>query len=168
MVVHKIVLHTGEVALVDATDAHLVREYRWSRGGTKNRYAAAYVEGRRVYLHRLVMGAGENDLVDHVNGKPLDCRRANLRIVTSAQNASNRSTTENSFGFRGVVFYPEKRKFQARLQKEGGVFRGPYRNEARVAAQDWDALARGLFGDFATYNFPRTGESGVKASLPNG
>lgn len=165
--VSKIELKTGEIALVDMADAHLVREYRWHRGGTKNGYACAYARtgrGRRkLYLHRLVMGAGDGQTVDHINGDPLDCRKENLRIVTRSQNAANRSKTRNPSGFRGVFYFPKKRKFQARLTCQGKVYRGPYQEDAESAAHDWDGFARGFFGEYASLNFPRQGERGVVA-----
>lgn len=164
--VSKITLKTGEVASVDMSDIHLVKEYRWHRGGTKNQYAVAYArEGRGkspLYLHRLIMGAGDGEIVDHINGDPLDCRKANLRIVTRSQNAANRSVTKNPSGYRGVFYFPQRRKYQARVTCEGGVFRAPYRKAAKQAATDFDSLARALFGEFATYNFPRRGERGVE------
>ena len=161
----KIKLKTGEVASVDMSDVHLVNEYRWHRGGTKNKYAVAYARKGRgkppLYLHRLILGAGAGDIVDHVNGDPLDCRKENLRIVTRSQNAANRSKTTNPSGYRGVFYFPSKRKYQARITCEGGVYRGPYRKDAKQAAQDFDLLARALFSEFASYNFPRSGERGV-------
>jgi len=52
-------------------------------------------------LTRLLMQAGENELVDHRNRNPLDNRRSNLRIVSSRQNAINR-TPNSSTGYIGV------------------------------------------------------------------
>ena len=162
----RIKLKTGEVAFVDLNDAHLVREYSWHRGGTQNRYAVAYAKKGRgkapLYLHRLVMGAGDSDIVDHIDGHPLNNRKENLRIVTRSQNAANRSKTYNSSGYRGAFYFPSKQKYKARLTCDGGVFSGPYRATAEQAAHDWDALARALFGKHATFNFPRKGERGIE------
>lgn len=164
--VSRIKLKTGEIALVDLADAHLVREYKWYRGGTKNRYAVSHADGSQgnapIYLHRLLMGAGHGDVVDHINGEPLDCRKANMRFVTMSQNSANRTNTKNPSGYRGAFYFPLKRKYKARITCDGGVFSGPYRATAKQAAHDWDSLARALFGEFATYNFPRQGERGVK------
>ncbi|NVK19766.1 MAG: HNH endonuclease [Methylocystaceae bacterium] len=161
----KLKLITGETALIDRTDYHLVKEYVWRRGGTENRYAASLLDLgdtiTTIYLHRLVMCAGSKDIIDHINGNPLDCRKENLRFVTSSQNAANRTFTNNPFGYRGVCYFPKKRKFQARLMEGGGVFRSPYYKTPVEAARYYDKLARGLFGEYATYNFPEEGERGV-------
>lgn len=78
--------------LLDGEDAELAR-FRWSLDG---RYAArkdgSHGKPVTVRLHRAVMGLdpGDKRQVDHINGDGLDNRRANLRIVTAAQNAQNR------------------------------------------------------------------------------
>ena len=163
MKAHKIILATGEVAPVDMTDAHLVRQHKWHRGGTGNRYVVASTPKGEppLYLHRLIMAPGPNEIIDHINGDPLDNRRSNLRIVTPSQNAANLTETKNQTGYRGVAVYGPKR-FRAMLEHHGGVFRGPSRRTAEQAARDFDAMARGIFGAFATYNFPRDGERGVR------
>lgn len=160
---HKLTLTTGEVALVDLADQCLVSEYCWHRGGTGNRYAVSKINGISVYLHRLILGAGVGDIVDHIDGDPLNCLRSNLRFATRSQNAANREATNNQFGYRGVAFYPKKNKYQARVIRDHGTFRGPYRKTAEAAAQDFDDLARGLFGKFCSFNFPRPGERQVKS-----
>jgi len=160
--IHKIDIAGGSVALVDPEDAHLVRQYRWHRGGTKNRYAAANIDGKTTYMHRVIMATVPGEIVDHIDGDPLNNRRSNLRLVSRSENAANMTNTSNATGYRGVAYFPEKRKYQGRLQKDGGVYRGPYRKSPEQAANDFDALARGLFGQCATYNFPRQGERGVQ------
>lgn len=160
---HKITLPTGEVALVDITDAYLVGQYRWHRGGTGNRYVAASTPKGEppLYLHRLIKAPGPAELVDHIDGNPLNNRRSNLRIVTPSQNAANLTETKNQTGFRGVAMYGPRR-FRAMLEHHGAVFRGPSRRTAKQAAQDFDMMARGIFGEFASFNFPRQGERGVR------
>ncbi|MEQ8226783.1 MAG: HNH endonuclease [Rhodospirillales bacterium] len=149
------------VAVVDAQDAHIIKQYRWRRGGTGGGYAVARVKGSTVYMHRLIMGAGAGEIVDHANGDTMDNRRSNLRLVTRSENAANRATTENASGFRGVVFHPLKNRYQGRVSKDGGTYRGPYRRKAEDAARDFDALARGLYGACCSFNFPMDGERGV-------
>lgn len=151
--------------MVDPTDAHLVRQYKWRHGGTNNAYAASLVRNggsvQTFYLHRIIMGAGPGEIIDHANGDGLDCRRANLRYVTGSENNANKSFTTNETGYRGVAWFPQKKRYQARVECLG-IYKGPYRSSAEKAAHDVDALLRGLYGNVATYNFPREGERGIR------
>ncbi len=59
----------------------------------------------KPYLHRVIMHAAvkEGQQVDHINRDKLDCRRANLRAVTQAENARNVGLAKNNpSGYRGV------------------------------------------------------------------
>lgn len=101
-------------ALIDDCDAHLA-EFRWSRTG------GGYVtrDRGRVYLHREVMqlSPGDGLEVDHRNRDPLDCRRANLRVVTHAQNNQNAPARGGS-RFRGVS-WDRRGKWRAQLYEDG-------------------------------------------------
>ncbi|WML48479.1 hypothetical protein RCG23_25170 [Neobacillus sp. PS3-34] len=59
---------------------------------------------RRVYLHRVVMDAPEDKIVDHINHDTLDNRKRNLRNVTFSENQQNRKgANKNSLsGVRNV------------------------------------------------------------------
>lgn len=84
-------LTRGYVARIDARDAHLA-ELSWCAEVRRNGrvYAARQEAGRKVYLHRAVMGVTGYALkVDHQDGNTLDCRRQNLVIRTNAENVSN-------------------------------------------------------------------------------
>jgi hypothetical protein len=54
--------------------------------------------GKQLLAHRVAyyLGTGEHpdDLVDHINGDPLDNRLVNLRLATRSENARNRGRTE--------------------------------------------------------------------------
>ena len=79
--------------LVDPNDQEKINEKKWSasesiKGGQV--YAARYtnVNGnrRKIYMHRQIMNCPKGMEVDHINGNTLDNRKANLRIVTKAEN----------------------------------------------------------------------------------
>lgn len=157
---HKIPV-SDNFALVDPCDAALVREYSWHLGGTDKRYARTSSLGGQ-YMHRLIVAPGPGEFVDHVNGHCLDNRRVNLRIASRSDNAANIAITSNATGYKGVNFHPEKRTYQARLCKDGQIFRGPNRKKPEEAALDYDGLARGIHGPFAVVNFPIGTERGVE------
>lgn len=103
-----------EVALVDDADWLLVAPYRWTLGSKGYVIATDRSSGRKrtLRLHRVVLGleVGDPRQGDHIDGNPLDCRRANLRVLTPAQNAQNRQVDRRSAsGIRGVYKRKEHR-----------------------------------------------------------
>lgn len=86
-------------ALIDDDDLDLVKPYRWRlhpRG-----YAVASAQ---TLMHRLLLGLHPGDGLegDHINHNKLDNRRANIRVVTRAQNAQNHPGFGGSSPYRGV------------------------------------------------------------------
>ncbi|MEK6291064.1 MAG: HNH endonuclease [Paraburkholderia tropica] len=87
-----------------------------------------------VYLHRAIMECPEGYEVDHINGDPLDNRRANLRIVLRKQNAQNISAVRGRAGHRGVESNVWGR-FMARAQCNGKrVYLGVFATAEEAAA----------------------------------
>jgi hypothetical protein len=116
---------------------------------------------RHVRLSRFVMNAKDGQIVDHINRKPLDNRRCNLRFATQRQNSLNRKC-KNTSGYIGVAINPKKKggyyclaKFKLADGKERG-FRISDSPENRIIA----AFARDRFvleageEEYAPLNFP--------------
>lgn len=103
---------------------------------------------RYEMLHRLVTGAIGGQIVDHVNGDPLDNRRENLRICSHGQNMQNRRRhVNNSTGAKGV--YPYKGRFRAQIRTEGRkILIGAF-DTVDAAAAAYAAAARKFHGAFA-------------------
>lgn len=137
-------------ALIDLGDIEKVGKYRW--------YATekGYVKSQNnLRLHRLVMNATEDYLVDHINRNPLDNRKSNLRMCTQAENSRNVGVSQaNSTGFKGVYFEKLNNKYRARIKYNGKrISLGCYMNPVDAAIA-YDKKAIELFGDFAYTNFP--------------
>lgn len=66
---------------------------------------------KHIYLHRLLMNPPNKYVVDHINKKPLDNRKENLRITTQRLNTQYKKTQSNntSTGVRGVTKVPSGR-----------------------------------------------------------
>ncbi len=134
---------------------HEWKVYEHAKPGAPSRpYAVAHV-GRTIYLHRLVMAAPEGVEVDHVNGNPLDNRRANLRLATRSQNAANRPSYRGSSRFKGVCrANTQSPRWRAWILFEGkSRYLGSYHSEDE-AARAYDAAAYEQWGEFAHLNFP--------------
>jgi hypothetical protein len=96
-------------ALVDAGDADMVNQWRWSLDYRGYAIRASKRDGKQytVRLHNQVFGPIAEGLeVDHINRNKLDNRRVNLRAGTHAENMRNRGPRENSrrSGVTGVIW----------------------------------------------------------------
>lgn len=112
-------LTQGRVALVDDADYKTVSSVKWSYSSCG--YAMRSVGRKiRLYMHREIAGARSGEIVDHINGDPLDNRRSNLRLGDKCLNSINRSPqSNNKSGYRGVDFDRKRRKWCARIKTDG-------------------------------------------------
>jgi hypothetical protein len=113
-------------------------------------------------LAKVILKPKKGQVIDHINRKPLDNRRSNLRIVSHRQNMLNR-VLKNSTGFIGVSIKRAKTKknkpvYYARYSNGNKMasFRSPLTKSGLITA----AMARDKFvilnGDeeYAPLNFP--------------
>lgn len=114
------------------------------------RYAGRIVNGVQIVLHREIMGlpritgrpSGRSLEVDHINGDKLDNRRANLRIVSRAENRQNTPSLGGTSEHRGVCWDRRRRKWMAYGQLNGRLHnlgRFDDEGEAAAVAADWRA-----------------------------
>ena len=142
-------LKNGMVVLMDDDDQQRFDQYAWQWDG---RYIFRLIDrSMKVYFHAEVMG-GPFLIVDHKNQKALDCRKANLRLATHAQNMHNRGPRRDSpTGHKGVAVKRGKR----RTTFEGYIYHGKRRVGlgtyvvAVCTAMAHDYAARLLRGEWA-------------------
>lgn len=154
-------LNRGLVALVDDEDYDSLTQFKWYASETISTgfFYAQRTDKERgsMGLSRHIMGCPDGLMVDHKNGVTLDCRRANLRVCTAAQNMQNRAVSKNNkLGYKGVHRMPgcKSRPFIANIGfKRKSIYLG-YFADAESAARAYDAAAKELFGEFARLNFP--------------
>lgn len=109
-------------------------------------------------LSRLLLQAPKGMNVDHINGNPLDNRKANLRFASSQQNNRNRAKTSRpkSSQYKGVS--RDRNRWTAVIYSNyRQIYLGSFVNEVD-AARAYDAKAREIFGEFAAVNFPLSSE----------
>jgi hypothetical protein len=163
--------HAGMAALVDAADLPRVQGKRWNwspgskaRGGS---VVLAMGDSPKPSLARVVLGIDDPEqLVSHLNGDRLDCRRENLVVRTRSQvkraskKVMSRAGRPCASRFKGVTRSKGGRKWQAMIHV-GGQYRnlGRFRSEVD-AALAYDAALRELAdGDALGLNLPDPAEA---------
>lgn len=147
----------GVKALVDDADYGYFSQWNWyvdSKGYAKR---DTEVAGRRFSwkLHRMVAAVPDGIIVNHINGNPLDNRRANLRTVTPRQNCLNR-TARKGRKYKGVYKNAKAATYTARIISNGKhIYLGSFRDEIE-AAKAYDAAAKEHHGEYAKLNFPES------------
>lgn len=104
----EVTLSAGKTAWINRCDAKIVLPLAWWQNSTSG-YACSEEgtkkDGRRkIWMHRLIMGAPDGIQIDHINGNKMDNRRSNLRFATVALNCRNTRRKKPQSGFHGV--YP--------------------------------------------------------------
>lgn len=124
--------------LLDRVDYPLLCKYRFRRVNTGRPgqpcfYWRARINGKNVYLHRVIVGAVKGQVVDHRNGDHDDNRRSNLRTTTQTINCQNRRPE-----FQGRPnFHPKctRRPWVARASiGHKTIYLGAYAEEHEAAA----------------------------------
>ena len=101
----KIPLSRGLTALVSERDAELVLAHKWRLAGRGvNTYALTKIDGKTVYMHRLILSPPKGQYVDHWNNDGLDNRRENIRICSPRENAGacRPHRVSSTSGIRGI------------------------------------------------------------------
>ena len=101
----------GNSFWIDIDDLERVRPYYFSLHGSDG-YFSTIINKKRVYLHRFIMNAPKDMVVDHVNHLREDNRKCNLRVCTKNQNNMNLSC-------KGYYFNKKYNKWQAYITLDG-------------------------------------------------
>lgn len=101
--------------LIDNEDIQMLKEYTWYLH--KNGYIISNTGSKNgIKIHRLIMNAPEDKVVDHISHNKLDNRKSNLRICTQSENTMNKSKHKNNTsGVTGVGWYKKYNKWRARI-----------------------------------------------------
>jgi len=106
-------------------------------------------------MHRSILNVPDSLVVDHINGNGLDNRKANLRPATRSQNACNIPKYKPSRSkYKGLTWHKARRKWNARIRKNGKTYSLGYFDSQIPAAKAYDTAAKKLHKNFAKLNFP--------------
>lgn len=95
----------GKSFKFDLDDLPKVKQYYWGlnpRGYVNN-------SKHRLLLHRFILGATKDEVVDHINHDTSDNRKSNLRVCSHSDNMKNsRRYSSNTSGRTGVYKYRDR------------------------------------------------------------
>ena len=153
-------LTKGFKAPVDADDFIRLGRFRWCVSEAKGRaYAVRAVmlpaSGVcRLLLHREVMRAPTGTFVGFRNGNGLDCRRANLLVLTRQEHQWMMKAKGGKSTYKGVSWHSLAKKWQVHIKHDGKKnYIGLFESEID-AAMAYDGAALATFGPIAFLNFP--------------
>lgn len=151
---------SGDVLTLDDEDAALFVGIRIYSLKTKNTTYGCYParldgKSKTILVHRVIMDAPQGIMIDHINRDGLDCRRANMRFATNAQNQANRAHSAGTTSrHKGVTWHEDNRVWGARIVVgQSTVGLGSFKDED-AAGRAYDRAAVEAWGEFARLNFP--------------
>ena len=146
------------VAIVDDEDYAALSGLKWHAFMVhKTWYAATtQIDGKRTYLHRVIMKPATGEEVDHIDGDGLNNQRANLRVCTHQQNQQNmRKPNIPTYSiYKGVTKLDRggKKIWVAQVKhNKKHIHCGNFETQEE-AARAYNARALELFGEFANLN----------------
>ena len=149
-------LPTGRYFIFDAVDTDKVKQHRWTVAESGYVETTSYLKGEsvRLRLHRIIVDAPDEMVIDHINGNRWDNRRCNLRIATPMDNSHNHKLfITNSSGYTGVSYEKRRGKYAAYIHVDGRKKHLGYFNDPKTAAKAYDQAAVFYYGEFASPNF---------------
>jgi len=104
-------------------------------------------------LHRIIMRAKPDEVVDHINHDPTDNRKQNLRLCKQANNTCNQQMrSDNTSGYKGVGWRKDMQKWGAHIGFERKPIHLGYFDTPEEAAIAYNAAAIKYHGEYAHLN----------------
>jgi len=105
-------------------------------------------------MHRILIPAGKDQQVDHIDGNKLNNQKRNLRACTQAENKRNAPARKNKLRtrFKGIHWDKQNKLWEVRLMANGKpMFFGRYKSDIDAAAA-YNKAAAEHHGEFARLN----------------
>lgn len=156
-----ILLTRGFFSVVDDDKYDLLCNYKWQvrHAGSKGQYFYAFCRKENLLLHRLIMSADINHIVDHINGDTLDNRKENLRLANKQTNRFNckprskrKIEYKDAVPYKGVWWDKRTNKWRAIITINGRKICNGYWSNVKDAAIAFNELAIKHHGEFACLN----------------
>jgi len=141
----------NEEIFVDDNNYYDLMKYSWH---ITNGYGQARINNKHVAMHRFLMNAEKNELIDHINNDRKDNRLSNLRKSNSSLNSHNIKKKENTVSkFIGVTL-TKSGKYNAKIYKDKKYYGIGSFDTEEEAAKARDKKVIELYGNYAKLNFP--------------
>ena len=114
-------LTQGKSVLIDDEDFNVLQWQDWRAVWVHCGWYAVLSGEKRVYMHRVIMGAPKGKHVLHLDDNGLNNTRGNLIIGSARENTRNGTVySSNTSGTRGVCFDKRAVKYIARISYDEG------------------------------------------------
>ena len=108
----------GDEFYFDKEDYDLIKEYTWHIN--KQGYVLSQKNKKKILMHRLIMNANDEVIIDHKNRLRNYNLKSNLSLVTKKENNQNHSLYKtNTSGITGVSWNKESNKWMAYISING-------------------------------------------------
>jgi hypothetical protein len=136
---------------VDLENLENLRQYKWMIN--YHGYAVGRVNGIMKQMHRVILNAPKDMIIDHINRNTLDNRKNNLRICNKSQNAMNsKIPSDNTSGAKGVYWNKRYSKWEVRICLKGhNKFLG-YFEDKQDAIEARRKAELKYFGEYSALN----------------
>lgn len=104
-----------------------------------------------IMMHRFLMDAKEEDVIDHINHNGLDNRKCNLRATKEKLNLTHRKTknSNNKSGYRNVCWANVEKRWIVQLQINGENTRLGLFDDVHEAGKFAEEMRIKYYGEFA-------------------
>jgi hypothetical protein len=138
---------------------HSWRVYAHYRDNSYKRVETSFCDpysktSRHISLSRFLCDAKDDQVVDHIDGNPLNNRRNNLRLTTRLGNSQNARKTilPTSSKYKGVSWHRKKQKWIVSVRANKKNYYLGYFTSEKDAAIAYNQKAKELHCEFANLN----------------
>jgi hypothetical protein len=153
----KLKLTNGKFTLIDDEDMKFIENKTlMDRSGYAGFVVHKNGKQKTYLIHRLIMNAKPDQLIDHINRNKLDNRKSNLRFTDRSKNAANcKVHKHNTTGYKGVSKFGNNRYRSYIVFMDKQISLGVY-DSKKEAAIAYNNKAIELFGEHANLNRIKT------------